>query len=191
MEAIYSQANKPTMSNINLTKKERLSLVLQLRTLQKLTDEEYEKAEYENMITALLHGYTLHYNDLFNEFYEEELSIEECRYVLSILEMYRGIIYSYIELERNNQLKSLKQSDICFPGFDGNDDKESSYLGYSRYFVRDLGRYDEISERTLDDFNSHCKMCEKYDRMLAMWNKFDSIGRYKMSEERIKDLLEA
>lgn len=178
------------MENVELTLKERLSLVLQLRTLQKLS-EDYEKEDYQNMITALLHGYTLHYGDLFNEFYEKELSIEECRYVLRILEMYRGIIFSFIELERCCTLKSLKEEDVMFPGFDGNDDKESSYMGYARYFVRDLGRYDEIKDRTTDDFNSHMNMCSKYDRMLEIWNSLDSLRRYKMNEDTIIKLLEA
>lgn len=179
------------MSEIKLSKKERLSLVLQLRTLQKLSDEEYEKQDYENQITALLHGYTLHYSDLLNEFYEDELSVDDCRYVLSILEMYRGIIYSYLELVRKGSLKTLSEKDVIFPGFDGNDDKESSYMGYSRYFVKDLGRYDEIRERNNDDFNSHMLMCGKYNRMLEKWNSFDNMARYRMGEERIKELLDA
>ena len=178
------------MDKIELTLKERLSLVLQLRTLQKLSDD-YENETYENQITALLHGYTLHYGDLFNEFYEDELSIEECRYVLSILEMYRGIIYSYTELERRGALKSIRKEDVAFPGFDGNDDKECSYMGYARYFVKDLGRYDEINNNNMDDFNSHMPMCGTYDRMLTKWNTLDSVGRYKMNEETIKELLDA
>ena len=178
------------MEKIELSLKERLSLVLQLRTLQKLS-EDYEKEDYQNMITALLHGYTLHYGDLFNEFYEKELSIDECRYVLRILEMYRGIIYSFIELERKGALKSLKEEDVMFPGFDGNDDRESSYMSYARYFVRDLGRYDEIKDRTMDDFNSHMNMCGKYDRMLEIWDSFDNLRRYKMNEDIITKLLEA
>lgn len=178
------------MEPIELSLKERLSLVLQLRTLQKLSDD-YEKDDYENMITALLHGYTLHYGDLFNEFYEKELSIDECRYVLEILEMYRGIIYSFINLERNGVINNLKEQDIMFPGFDGNDEKESSYMGYARYFVKDLGRYDEIKDRAKDDFNSHINMCDKYNRMLAIWNSFDNLHRYKMNEETIIKLLNA
>ena len=178
------------MEKIELSLKERLSLVLQLRTLQKLS-EDYEKEDYQNMIAALLHGYTLHYGDLFNEFYEKESSIVECRYVLRILEMYRGIIYSFIELERKGALKSLKEEDVMFPGFDGNDDRESSYMGYARYFVRDLGRYDEIKDRTMDDFNSHMNMCGKYDRMLEIWESYDNLRRYKMNEDTITKLLEA
>lgn len=128
---------------------------------------------------------------MFNEFYEDELSIEECRYVLDILEMYRGIIYSFIELTRNNNLKSLSENDVVFPGFDGNDDKECLYLGYARYFVKDLGRYDEIQDHTMDDFNSHMPMCGKYDRMLAVWHKLSNPERYRMSEDTIKEVLDA
>lgn len=179
------------MEPIKLSIKERLSYVLQLRTLQKLSDDEYERNEYETIITALLHGYTLHYNDIFGEFYEKELSEDECRYVLSILEMYRGIIYSYLDLQKHGNLKKLVESDIVFPGFDGNDDKECSYMGYARYFVRDLGRYDEIKDRTLDDFNSHMPTIDLYNRMLAIWKQKDQMRRYKMSEEEIQELLDA
>ena len=91
---------------IKLTRKERLSYVLQLRILQKLTDNEYEKRDLEEKIDAFAEGYEGMYEDIFNDLgvYETSLSNEECEKGWSILEMYRGIIYSYNNLMGNKAI---------------------------------------------------------------------------------------
>ena len=71
---------------ITLTAKERLSYALQLRILEKLSPDD---DTLKNLKTAIEEGYTIHYQDLF-EILSNELSLEDCRFVLDVLEMYRG-----------------------------------------------------------------------------------------------------
>lgn len=174
---------------MELSKKDRLILVNQYRILQKLSKEGYEVADYESKITALLNGYTLHYEDLFDEFSENELSVEESRYVLDVLELYRAIIFSYTRLCGENLVTKLTDKDVAFPGFDGNE--ESEYLSYARYFIEDLGRYDEIKQYAADwDFNSHMNTTHRYKSMLSMIANIEPRYRYCMSEEQIIKLLQ-
>lgn len=174
---------------MELSKKDRLILVNQYRILQKLSKEGYEIADYESKITALLNGYTLHYEDLFDEFSEKELSVEESRYVLDVLELYRAIIFSYTRLCGENLVKKLTDKDVAFPGFDGND--ESEYLSYARYFIEDLGRYDEIKQYAAEcDLNSHMNTTNRYKAMLSIIANIEPRYRYCMSEEQIIKLLQ-
>lgn len=173
---------------MELSKKDRLILVNQYRILQKLSTEGYEINDYESKITALLNGYTLHYEDLFDEFSETELSKEESRYVLDVLELYRAIIFSYCRLCGENSVSKLSDKDILFPGFDGNE--ESQYLSYARYFIEDLGRYDEIKQYCAEpDFNSHMNTTYRYKSMLEKLSHIDVPKRYCMSEEQLINIL--
>lgn len=174
---------------MELSKKDRLILVNQYRILQKLSTEGYEIADYETKITALLNGFTLHYEDLFVEFSENELSKEESRYVLDVLELYRGIVFSYIRLCGENAVSKLTDDDVAFPGFDGND--ETKYLAYARYFIEDLGRYDELKQyRAAWDYDSHMNTTYRYEAMLKEFQKIDIQFRYCMSEDQILKLLQ-
>ena len=137
-------------SNVKLTKKERAEFIYLLKILQNQGDKEYD---YENMIKALQYGYEYHYSDIFDCLFDEELSSEGCREVLDILEMYRGIIYSYNNLKRERKQLSLTEDDIRFPGFDGNN--EGKQMSYTEYFSKDLGRYDEIEQLSHGYYNSH------------------------------------
>lgn len=175
------------MENIQLSLKERLSLVLQYRILQKLSQDSSDYLDYENKINALLNGFELHYNDLFEEFSEETLSTEECRKVLDILEMYRGIIFSFLRISKESSSIKLKEDDVRFPGFDGNN--ETKYWSYAKYFIEDLERYDEIKQFSKGDYNSHTKTLERYFNMLSSWNKLQPEDRYCMTESQIEELL--
>ena len=176
---------------MQFSRKERLFLVNQYRILQKLSESESEKKEYENLIEALVSGYRIHYHDFFEEFSTVDMPEEDSQYVLDILEMYRGIIFSYMKLMRDKVKISIRPEDIVFPGFDGNDRKESQYLNYTNYFINSLGRYEEINKINKGNFSAGNCTCNKYDRMLSIWRELDSIGRYFMGEERIKELLNA
>lgn len=174
---------------MELSKKDRLILVNQYRILQKLSKEGYEIDNYEVKISALLNGFTLHYDDLFDEFSENELSKEESRYVLDVLELYRGIIFSYTRLCGENAVSKLTDDDVAFPGFDGNE--ETKYLAYARYFIEDLERYDELKQyRASWDYDSHMNTTHRYETMLKEFNKIDFQYRYCMSEEQILKLLQ-
>lgn len=172
---------------IKLNEKERALFIYLFKILKNQDDGEYD---YDNMIKALQYGFEYHYNDVFDCLFDEELSAEGCKEVLDILEMYRGITYSYINLERVGKLKDLKREQICFRGFDGNN--ETKQMSYATYFIVDLDRYSEIQEYSLgNDYNSHCRLLPKYRAMLKKWKEYDGLleNRYMMDYKHLTELL--
>ncbi len=169
------------MGEIKLTKQERLSYSLQLKILEKLTGDD----SYKNLITMLEEGYTLHYQDLFELLYND-LSIEDCRFVLDVLEMYRGLNFSANSLGDKKLLEEIQ-----FKGFDFNDSLEGKMASYARYFVFDLQRYDEIRDNSNGDFSSHMVMRNKYKAMLKIWNGYEFSAKYMLSKENIELILKA
>lgn len=120
-----------------------------LKILKNQGDEDYE---YGNMIKALQRGFSLHYKDVLDCLYDEDLSEHECQEVLDILEMYRGITYSYKNLLTQGLQGTLTEADIRFKGFDGNN--ETKQMSYTYYFIQDMNRYDEIDEIAHGYYNS-------------------------------------
>ena len=175
-----------------LSLQQRLILVNQYKILKRLTDNESEQRDYDNLITALEKGFELHYQDCFTYMGETDLTEAECKEVLAILEMYRGIIYSYQARIRENKPISLQEEDVMFPGFDGNN--EYKQLSYVRYFIVDLDRYSEIQELNhTDNYNSHGRRLEKYRNMLVKWNQYVNdmqLNQYLLDEKQIRSLVE-
>lgn len=171
------------MENIvKLSTKDRAMFIYLLKVLKNQGDQDYD---YDNMIKALQYGFEYHYSDVFDCLFDEVLSYDGCREVLDILEMYRGIIYSFINLKREGKLKTLTESDVRFPGFDGNN--EAKQMSYADYFIKDLGRYDEIEKISQGYYNSHSPKLAKYKAMLVKWRSLDN--RYQMEEQQIQELL--
>lgn len=167
---------------MELTKKDRLILINQFLILEKLYPDEADY--YEKHRIALQQGYKLHYPWIVENLWEE-LDESECRRVLDTLDMYRAVKHSY---ERLKDKSGIEEHQVEFPGYDGNN--ESHHLSYARYFIVDLDRYDELRKDVeYPDFNSHCQMLDKYDRMLARWAKFGK--SHDLAAENIKHLLEA
>jgi uncharacterized protein YfbU (UPF0304 family) len=166
---------------MELSKIERLQLINQFLILEKLYPE--EASYYEQHRIALEQGFALHYRWIVENVWDD-LSESECRKVLDSLELYRAIQHSYQTLNDKGDLTDTK---VRFPGFDGNN--ESHHLAYAKYFVMDLGRYDELVKgQAYPDFNSHCPMLEKYVRMHHAWT---DIGKpLEMSVENIQYLLD-
>ena len=172
-------------NNIKLTKKERAEFIYLFKILKNQGDVEYD---YDNMIKALQYGFEFHYSDILDCVFDEELSFKDCREVLDILEMYRGIIYSYINLKREGKQGTLTEEDIRFPGFDGN--SEGKQMFYTEYFIKDLGRYNEIEQLSHGYYNSHWPKLDKYRAMLLKWEEYRVLpNRYMMDEQQIKELL--
>nr|DAV88446.1 MAG TPA: YfbU domain protein [Caudoviricetes sp.] len=168
-------------NKFELTEKERLSYILQLEILEKLSPE---KHQYTELKDALSNGFTYHYNDLVDFFLDNnELSIEESRLVLDILEMYRGLIFSATKLGWENMGK------VTFLGFDGNDSIEAKMRNYVRYLIEELGRYDEIKKFSNMDYNSHSEMLPKYKRMLSLFNEIPQQEKYSMNENVLNSIL--
>ena len=100
---------------MKLDKKERLILSNQLKILEKLYPEESDY--YAQHRKALEEGYALQYKLLFENIYDE-MSVEECKEVLSVLDMYRAITFSYQKLADKAELEN--HHNLKFSGFDGN-----------------------------------------------------------------------
>ena len=167
---------------MKLDKKERLNLIHQFLILEKLYPEEADY--YASNRKALEEGYELHYDWIFQNLWDD-LSAEECKKVLNILDMYRAINFSSTKInnERLNGHYWLK-----FKGFDGNE--ETEYMAYCRYFIVDLDRFEELRyNQEIPDFNTHFNAMPKYTAMLNRWL---SLGKpLELDSQQILDILEA
>lgn len=163
-----------------MDKLERLKLINQYLILEALYPDEAEY--YSRHREALEKGFTLHYDWMTENLYDE-LSEEECRFVLDVLNMYRAITFSNNDLPEDEK---LDDTEIRFPGFDGNN--EGLQLSYTVYFIVRLGRYDELRrEGEYTDFNSHAPMMDLYQRMLATWSE---MGKpHRLDREKIEAIL--
>ena len=168
---------------IKMTEIERLSLVNQFLILEKLYPEEAEY--YEKNRLALEQGYKAHYKTIF-EHLRDEMSEEQTREILDILEMYRAITWAYSGCNKGKKVDSK----YLFPGFDGNE--EPDQLAYCHYFIINLERYQElIRNPEYPDFNSNEPMLSRYRRMLSVWNQEKVQYSLKLTQEQIDKILEA
>lgn len=167
---------------MDLTKKERLGFIYQLRILEALYPN--EAAGFANQRTALEDGLTLHY-DWILENLSEEMTRQECQQVLDILDMYRAITFGLHKLDEFDVLR--KHHLAKFQGFDGN--YEGQLMSYVRYFIMDLDRYDELKQGKLPSFNSHMRMLETYQAMLGRWKPMEN--RFELSRGQIASVLGA
>lgn len=162
-----------------MDKLKRYELINQLLILEKLYPDEADY--YAKNRKALEYGFELQYSWL-TESLSEGLTVEECREVLDILDMYRSITFSW---NRLNPKESIPDN-IKFKGFDGNN--ESALRSYVQYFIMDLERFDELKYgQSFPSFNSHTRMLERYKNQLKIWCNFD----YELTEEQIALILEA
>lgn len=169
---------------MTLTKLERLNLINQFLILEKLYPEDSDY--YAKNRKALQEGYKLHYKWIFEHLYDE-LSEEDCKEVLNILEMYRAIAWSYMQ---NTGKSEVDEPRYQFLGFDGNN--ESSQLSYTSYFIIELDRFQELLYgKEYNDFNSHMPMLDKYRSMLAVWERVAGQNKMRLSKTQIEQILEA
>jgi len=167
---------------MEMTKKERLSFIYQLRILEALYPDEADS--YAQHRTALEKGFTLHYDWMFEHLYDE-LSEQDCREVLDILDMYSAITHSVESLPADDELR--KHHLAKFPGFDGNN--ETHHMAYARYFIVDLDRYSELRQDDYPYFNSHCPMLGRYREMLDRWRPLKPA--FKLSRDQLATILGA
>ncbi|MDI1325434.1 MAG: YfbU family protein [Brevundimonas sp.] len=167
---------------MELTKKERLGFIYQLKILEALYPDDADT--YSKHRAALEEGYTLHYEWLVEHLYDE-LSEDDCREVLDVLDMYRAITYALNELPEDDDLRQHHLAK--FVGFDGNN--ETHLMAYARYYVVTLGRYSELTHDDYAYFNSHAPMLGTYRRMLVHWHQVRE--RFKLNRAQLASLLEA
>ncbi len=171
---------------MNLSKKDRYIIANQLKILEKLDPEEADF--YSKSRKAIEYGFKLHYSWIAEFIDDDEMNEEDSREVLDVLDMYRAMTFSLQRLKKENTNLSIKEEDVRFRGYDGNN--ETQQFSYVVYFISDLGRFEELKyESEYPDFNSHCPMIQTYKRMLAIWREYPN--RYELDEDQIRKLLEA
>jgi uncharacterized protein YfbU (UPF0304 family) len=172
---------------MDLTMVERLTLSYQLRILEKLYPDEAKS--YAAHREAIERGYKLHYDWMTDWFSKDEMSPQDSKEVMDILDMYRAIRHSL----RNVSDESLTKHHFAqFPGFDGNNEPQ---FGYARYLIEDLGKWGMFKENAntgFDGLNSHMPMMDTYRRMLRVWQSIESVdARVDMSADNLRKVLAA
>ncbi len=157
---------------MKLTLTERWILSNQYRILKALHkgDDEFDQA-----LEAIESGYELEYDQLIPHIYADTFSREECRRVRDIMAMFSVLKYSYNQLQEKT---GIKQQDIIFDGFSGNE--ETLHMAYTRWLYEDR-RFRDLDRG--DDFNSHFPTLERYTQMLRIW---ESMGKkHELTREEV------
>lgn len=105
---------------------------------------------------------------------ETELSKQDCRRVIDILQMFRILTYSIDRLAAKGEaLDSGLIYGLRFRGFDHNDSLEGHMARYVRYQMRDEHHWAELQPQVADsdNGNSHMQMLDIYMRMLTEYRK--------------------
>jgi len=168
---------------MKLTRLERWVISNQLKMLEALYPDDVEF--YAQKRKAIECGYEMHYSWACEHIYKDDsiMSIDECKEVLEILEMFDSITNSYSSIKDKS---GIDKKDVKFPGFDGN--SEGKYMSYARYFCSlDGGRFVSITKDT--DLNSHFPTLTIYRRMLNEWNK--SKNKFNLSKSEIIDIIKS
>lgn len=162
----------------NLSRIERLLLANQYRILELVSPRNGDV--YADLRRALEAGYELHYVEFMQEIADEEdiPSLERCKEILDILQMFRVLKYSYRDLKDKT---GIDESRVQFAGFDGN--YEMQEICYVRYVCREgSGRFEELDSG--DFFDSHCQMLSDYQAMLRRWEQV--ADKYRLTKEDIQ-----
>lgn len=156
---------------MELTKKERLILYNQYEILKAINPEEAE--DYEVNQDILINGFKVNYENLIEGF-GEETSEEISNFVIDVLQMYRVLNNSYDSLNDEGK-EQIDLYNISFKGFDGN--YETDYYTYAKFYLNQLGRFEELKESEHFEINSHRNMLSNYRRMVSLWKEVKT-GRY-------------
>ncbi len=161
------------METPKLSPVERRLLLNQLKLMASTLNIDNDAAGYSRLATIVEEGYEQEYGSLFTGF-DEAVSVEECRFVIDVLEMYSQLQYGFDAAADKN---GLKASDVAFPGFDGNN--ACRWLAYAQFLRKD-GRWQNLRVGS-DDLNSHGSGDHLYPEMRG---RFKALRRtYELSIE--------
>lgn len=168
---------------INITLTERLILTNQYKILEKLCPEDAKYYRINRI--ALEYGFQSQYDELFLHIHKgkDEMTEEECKEVLDVLSMFRGLKDSYKALKDKS---GIKERVVQFPGFDGTN--EAKQLLYTQYLINELGKFQEFKNDALGSgFDSHCPMLDVYRKMLQVWKQYKGNG--KLTRNQIEEII--
>ncbi len=107
------------------------------------------------------------------------------KFVCDVLEMWTSLERCYEDLPKEGR-EGLENSDVKFPGFDGNE--EGDYLRIANFLIDELGRFGRFRGREL---NSHWPTLEEYGRMLSVYSALNRPLGADLSPDQIGAVLAA
>lgn len=125
---------------------------------------------------------------VFHDHIDDPMDVE---YVISVLDMWSFIEHSYKKLQPSEQEQikkayGIKQGEIQFYGFDGNN--ESNQISIAQFLVKKMGRFSEFKDRYL---NSHLPTYDRYQKMLAVFRPMrKTLTGACLSTQQLIELLE-
>ncbi len=148
-------------------------------------------------VDVLERGFTGKYYDEVGWYYPE-LSIDDSRTVVDILEMFRSLTFSIESHTRSGkELEPAVLRVLRFGGFDGNHPLEGHMASFVEFLVNE-GRWPELKSQIqeADNGNSHTEMLPAYLRMLAAHTRImkrvrDGYGAYYLTIEELMAVGEA
>ncbi|MDG3088392.1 YfbU family protein [Vibrio hannami] len=146
---------------MEMTNAQRLILSNQYYLMSQLNPDNATK--YRRLQTIVERGYSLQMRELDKQF--GELTEEECREIINIMEMYHAMQESNRMLSEEERGK-VDQRRLQFLGFDIA--SESQLVHYVRFLVDSEGLYPQF-DKADHHFNAQMPMLDKYRRMLTTW----------------------
>jgi uncharacterized protein YfbU (UPF0304 family) len=167
---------------MELTKKDRVILINQYEILKRLDTDWSDR--YDELIDILESGYEIFYHQV-HERVSDDMSTDECKLVLDVLNIYRAIENYKNEHPDDNEISNHLYAN--FPGFDGN--SETIYMAFTQFLIE---RQDKFAEQAkykdkTGNFNSHSPMLDKYKAMITKWKSIG--GKFKLLREDIITIL--
>lgn len=166
------------MTEIKLTDAERVIIANQLEILSILKKD----PSYDSMADDLRSGYSFLYNQYFESHIQPELSSDDVRHVLDILDIFGFMKTAFDSLPDKT---GISDSDVEFGGFDGNN--ESTYLGFAHALLKH-GRFKHVLGEAVK--NSHMPTVHTHKRMIDKWKELGKPGS-DMSKEMIIEIIGA
>ena len=149
---------------MRLSRTERLILGNQYRILELLDPQ--DAARHRRAQEVLRGGFETEYESIFEQVAEkQELSKEDCHYVIDTLRMFVALREAYAALDDKSE---INQNRLRFEGFDGN--HEGQHVEFARYLGHEEPRFAAVQEGT-DGCNSHRRLFSLYCRMVDEWRK--------------------
>ena len=157
-------------------------LVNQLQILKIL--DPANAADYESQIEILWSGYSILYSDVIGS-PEREMSEDDCRFVIDVLTLYRGIEDFKSQYPDDHDVHNHRLSH--FLGFDGNN--EGRAYGFTKFMIERKNMFQEQRQYHVrpDAFNSHMPMMPTYARLVAAWKRMGT--PYPLSKEDVMAIL--
>jgi uncharacterized protein YfbU (UPF0304 family) len=167
--------------DIKLTDAERLILSNQYRIMALL--DRSERDGWEQLSEQLRDGHAYFYENHLKMTMRPNLEEADTNFVLRVLGIYSDMAASYQALEEKGD---IKEHDVRFPGFDGNDSYEAVLLQFTEALRKDRRFSETLPEGR--DLNSHFPAARGYRRIVATWEQMGG-PQYLLDKAQIEELL--